>query len=113
MSWKISRISSTLMGLMRDTQSTLQASEPLEAIRSQMLDCMSEYLKGAASERPVWSKVEFADDIQTLWYLRSDLMHLLCDHCGETIANFKVQEITELFRGHMPAAQFASSRRRG
>lgn len=113
MSWKISRISSTLMGLMRESQSTLQSSEPLEDIRTRMLDCMSEFLKSTASERPVWSKVQFADDIQTLWYLRSDLMHLLCDYCGETVANAKVQEITELFRGHMPAAQFASSRRRG
>jgi hypothetical protein len=53
-----------------------------------------------------------ADDIQSLWYLRSDVMHMLSAHCGETLAADKINALTALFRGHLPSAQFASSRRR-
>jgi len=100
------------MGLLRESHSSAQSSEQLENIRSAMLECMSSLLNEAAQERPVWSKVQLAEDIQSLWYLRSNLMHLLSETCGETVAVSKVHAITELFRGHVPQAQFASSQRR-
>lgn len=115
MSWKISRLSSSLMGLLREREPHKNAGtlSQIESIREEMLDCMSSFLEGRAVRPPVWAKVLEANDIQALWYLRSDVMHMLCDYCGETSAADKINSITELFRGHLPTAQFASSKRKG
>jgi hypothetical protein len=114
MSWKISHLSSSLMGLLRERDPNQNAGTPtqVEHIREEMLDCMGGFLVGRAVRPPVWAKVLEADDIQTLWYLRSDVMHMLCGHCGETLATSKLNKLTELFRGHLPSAQFASAKRR-
>ena len=113
MSWKISRFSSSLMGLWREAEVETQAPSQTELIRARMMECMADYLDRGCTQRPVWRKVMYAPDIQALWYLRSEVMHLLCDHCGETLAAIKLRAITELFRGHIPSAQYASSQRFG
>jgi hypothetical protein len=114
MSWKISRLSTSLMGLLREREPQLNfaTQSQIETIREEMLDCMAGYLEGRAVRPPVCAKVLEADDIQALWFLRSDVMRMLCDYCGETLAADKLDGITKLFRGHVPSAQFASSRRR-
>jgi len=111
MGWKISRISTSLMGLLRDTESDNPVE--LERIRSSMMGCISQYMDSENEQRTVWRKLISASDIQSLWYLRSDVMHLLSDQLGEHRASEKMRAITELFRGHVPAAQYASARRRG
>jgi hypothetical protein len=115
MSWKISRLSSSLMGLLREREPDQSAGgrSQMELIREEMLDCMASFLHGKAVRPSVWAKVLEANDIQTLWYLRSDVMHMLSGHCGETRATRKLDTLTELFRGHVPTAQFASAKRRG
>ncbi|RFO95424.1 hypothetical protein DIC66_18190 [Rhodoferax lacus] len=100
------------MGLMRDPARNSEAVAHVEHIRDEMLDCMELFLNPKTERPPVWARVQYADDIQSLWFLRSDLMHMLCDHCGETLAAIKVDTLTALFRGHIPKAQFASARRR-
>ena len=114
MGWKISRLSTSLMGLLREREPNQSAATQsrIEHIREEMLDCMASFLDGSAVRPQVWAKVLYADDVQALWYLRSDVMHMLCDHCGETLAASKLDALTELFRGHLPSAQFASARRR-
>jgi len=115
MSWKISHLSSSLMGLLRerDPHQSAGTQSHVEHIREEMLDCMGRFLEGRAVRPPVWAKVLEANDIQTLWYLRSDVMHMLCGHCGETLAANKLNSLTELFQGHLPKAQYASAKRRG
>jgi hypothetical protein len=110
MSWKISRLSTSLMGLLREAD--VDNPVELERIRSSMVGCIGQYMDAQNDQRTVWRKLLAAQDIQTLWYLRSDVMHLLCDHLGEHRASDKLHAITELFRGHIPAAQYASARRR-
>jgi hypothetical protein len=114
MSWTISRLSTSLMGLLREREPEQSAATraQVEHIREEMLACMAVFLEGRAVRPPVWAKVLNASDIQALWYLRSDVMHMLCDHCGETLAASELNTLTELFRGHLPAAQFASAKRR-
>ena len=84
----------------------------MEHIRGEMLACLAGHLQDPANPPPVQAKVLHAQDIQALWYLRSDLMHLLCDHCGEALASATLERVTALFRGQLPTAQFASARRR-
>jgi hypothetical protein len=100
------------MGLLRDPARSVDSLEHVEHIREEMLDCMDMFLPNRTGRPPVWSKVQYADDIQSLWFLRSDVMRMLCDHCGETLAADKVDALTTLFRGHIPKAQFASAARR-
>lgn len=114
MSWKMSRISSSLMSLLREPEPTAKEHSltQLECIRQALLDCMAFFLEPHAVRPKVWDRVMQAQDIQTLWFLRSDVMHMLSDRCGESIARNKVRLVTELFQGHVPRAQFDSSRRR-
>ena len=100
------------MGLLRDSSRSSESQAQVERIREEMLDSMALYLGNASVRPPVWTRVQYADDIQSLWFLRSDLMHMLSEHCGETLASAKVHDLTALFNGHIPKAQFASARRR-
>jgi len=112
MSWKISQLSTSLMGLLRDSDGPTNAEKQLENIREEMLELMAQHLEGKAVRPPIWSKVLYAKDIQGLWYLRSDLMYFLSQHGGETVAAISVEKITLMFRGQIPAAVFASANAR-
>jgi hypothetical protein len=112
MSWKMSRLSTSLLGLLRESARGSESQAQVERIREEMLDSMAPYIVNADARPPVWTRVQYADDIQSLWFLRSDLMHMLSDYCGETLAATKVHELTALFSGHIPKAQFASAQRR-
>ena len=100
------------MGLWRDSGRDVEIESKVEHIREEMLDCMALTLGDSAMRPAVWTRVQYADDIQSLWFLRSDVMHMLSEHCGETTAANKVHNLTALFRGLIPSAQFASARRR-
>jgi hypothetical protein len=113
MGWKMSRLSSSLMGLLREPEPATGSPSQLEHIRQEMLACLAAHLRDPVNPPRVQAKVLHAQDMQALWYLRSDLMHLLCDRCGEASASAILDRITEMFRGHLPTAQFASARRRG
>ena len=100
------------MGLIREPGPSADALEQEEHIRQEMLDCIAIFLPPESARPPVWTKVAYANDIQALWFLRSDVMHLLSGFCGETMAAAKIANLTEMFRGHIPSAQFASARKR-
>jgi hypothetical protein len=112
MSWKASRISTSLLGILWDSSRASETLNQVEHIREEMLDCMDPFLAGKVLRPAVWAKVQYASDIQSLWFLRCDVMQMLADHCGEYLAAQKLDELTALFRGHIPRAQFASSKRR-
>ncbi|MEI8028253.1 MAG: hypothetical protein WCH35_00560 [Comamonadaceae bacterium] len=83
----------------------------MEEIREEMLGSMSELLPEPATQSKVWDKVLYASSIQTLWYLRIDLMAILSAHCGETVAGKALSTITEMFQGVLPANQLSKSNR--
>jgi hypothetical protein len=111
MSWKMSRITSSLMGLLGELPSDSKVNSRLEDIREAMQDVMMEAFEGDTLRPVVWSKVMYASDIQGLWYLRTDLMTFLSEHSGERIAREKLATLTELFRGAIPSRQMASATR--
>jgi hypothetical protein len=113
MRWKISRMTSSLLELWRETEPETGLPPLLERIREAMLGSMALHVDARAPGPSVWTRVLAANDIQTLWYLRSDVMGVLSSVCGETLAASQLSQITELFRDQIPAAQFASSQRRG
>lgn len=104
------------MGLLGESASSAEVEIRVEEIRREMLAIMSESFDQQtarpASWTRVWSKVSHASNIQTLWYLRIDLMALLSAHCGENVASDKLAAITKRFRGVLPPAQMATTDRR-
>jgi hypothetical protein len=99
------------MGLLGDAVSNADIGSRMEDIRKEMLDSMSDLLAEQALQSKVWDKVLYATSIQTLWFLRIDLMALLSAHCGETVAGETISTITEMFRGVLPPNQMAKSSR--
>jgi hypothetical protein len=47
-------------------------------------------------------KLRFAEDVQTLWYARSELMAALASLHGEARARQELERLTRLFHGLLP-----------
>lgn len=108
----ISRFTSSLMSQLGGWLTETDAASLTTDIRVAMVSCMLEVLKDQPARPPVWNKVIYAASIQTLWYLRTDLMAFLSEHHGEALAREKVAEITEKFRGAMPREQMPKKKTR-
>ena len=48
--------------------------------------------------------ISYATDLETLWYLRSDLFHAISSCCDQLKAVSVMSEITLLFKGHLALA---------
>jgi len=71
----------------------------LEEIRMAMLE---ELGFDAPEFAPTSRRIQFAPDLQTLWYLRGDLMAVLAAKEGETAASRRIQTISAMFDGLLP-----------
>jgi hypothetical protein len=109
----IARFTSSLVGLLGETASNTDVEGRIEDIRKAMLGSMFDLLGEQAAQSKIWNKVRYASSVQTLWYLRIDLMALLSTHCGETVAGETLSAITQRFRGVLPPNQMAKSNRFG
>ena len=76
-------------------QPPAQPSARLEDIRKGMLHVLEQNPDGSNSI--VERKVLFAEDLDTLWYLRPDLMTAVAESRGEAAAHACLAEITRLF----------------
>jgi hypothetical protein len=108
---KITHFASTFAALLSDSHTVIDVDSRFAKIQDAMMACLLEHL----SEEPVLPNVFFdvskAMEVQTLWYLRSDLFANIAEHCGEQTAQEKLQEITEMFRGIVPNSQMPNRRR--
>jgi hypothetical protein len=108
----ISRFASSFAALLADQSTVIDADARTETIRNALLSAIHEIHdtddKDAAR---VWSSISRAGDIQTLWYLRSDVLQLLSAQYGETLARTRIDAITLMFRGGVPDNQMPSARR--
>lgn len=100
MGWKISRFTSSLISLLRDTseEDAAAADNRLENARDAMLDMLSEVLTDQVVRPAVWGRVLYARDIESLWYHRSDVMAILSAQLGETTARTRVAALAPLFK---------------
>jgi hypothetical protein len=73
-----------------------------EDIRQLMLDELGDY--GEKKFPAITRRVRYAQDIQALWYARSDVMAILVNTHGETIAREKLACISGRFKGLLPKA---------
>lgn len=108
----ISRIKTGVAARLADKLSLSETHARVEIIRTAMLDALASIDTGANIGSPkAWSDITRAADIQTLWYLRSEVLRLLSDFHGEQSGRDKLEAMTEMFRGLVPANQMPSRRR--
>lgn len=104
MSWKTSKITTSLMALLGASAPKLGTNARVEAVRKAMLDPLDDLDTSQRLAR-VMSRIEYAPDIQALWYLRGDVMAVLAEAHGESAATGRLSEISGKFHGLLPAAQ--------
>jgi hypothetical protein len=105
MSWKKSKFASSLMSLFGDNSATHPSPEHrVQEIRQAMLDCIGQVDEGHDQAR-VLTQVLYAPDIQSLWYIRPDVMTLVASLRGEAEAQARLASISDMFLGLLPAAQ--------
>jgi hypothetical protein len=108
----ISRFKSSFVALLSDQKTIIDADARVENIRAAMLDALESIDRNEnMGSSKAWSDIARAADIQTLWYLRSDVLRLLSDFHGEQSARSKLEAMTEMFRGLVPPNQMPSRRR--
>jgi hypothetical protein len=73
-----------------------------ECIRKAMLNALDKYC--FKPHVAVATSIIHAADLETLWYLRSNLFHAISSCCDQVKAGSVVSEITLLFKGHLTLA---------
>ncbi len=92
----LSRFASSFVALL-SASPLAEADDRIDAISHAMLDTLSPYVTNQGLLPEAWFRIALATDIQTLWYLRSELLGLLSGYCGELAARRKVLAITKMF----------------
>jgi hypothetical protein len=92
------------MGLFGDAATNLNAEGRIREIREAMLDSLSD-LGNSSQLTKVSGRVLYAPDIQSLWYLRGDVMTMVAASLGESVAKDRLAIITKMFNGLLPSAQ--------
>lgn len=92
-----------MLSLLRSGDSVLEASTDhrIDDLRRTMMDCLRD-VRPCDELDQVRSRVQYGADIQSLWYVRSDIMNLLAGTHGETFAREQLVMLTGLFKGLLP-----------
>lgn len=98
----ISSMQSLLGGQLAEQERSLAQ---IEVIRQTMLDRLGDGSDSAFSQ--IERRILLAADLQSLWYLRSDLMVALSSLQGEFRARRSLEEITGMFEGLLPKNMFS------
>lgn len=101
MRWFKLNIRSSLYGLLGNpgpSDSILDSTT--DDIRESMLSLLG--LGGAKQFPQVVRRIRYADDVQSLWYLRGDVMAAVAAGHGEMIARDKIASVTAQFQGLLP-----------
>jgi hypothetical protein len=92
------------MGLLGDATANQKAESRINEIRQAMADSLAD-IGDSHQVTKLCARVMHARDIQSLWYLRADVMTLLAGPLGETVAKDRVSAITKMFDGLLPSGQ--------
>lgn len=103
MSWKTSKFASSLISLFADSPPDTRTEDCAQDIREVILDSLRDATPCHVLDQVV-ARVFCAPNIQTLWYLRTDVMTLLSGQYGEAAAREELRVISGMFRGLLPAA---------
>ena len=97
----VPQLRSSYMALLGRSEPTPKAlNARTEVIREMMLQELGDY--GEKKFPAVARRVRYAPDVQGLWYARSDVMAILANTYGETVAREKIANISGRFNGLLP-----------
>jgi hypothetical protein len=101
MRWVKTTISSVwgMMGL-NQVPTEAELSDRTEEIRENMLETLGD--AGAALRPTVLRRIQYAPDVEALWYLRSDWMSTVSATQGEAAAAAHVRKLNLRFSGLLP-----------
>ena len=101
MSWVKTTISSMwdMMGL-NPVPTEVELLDRTEEIRESMVETLGE--TGAALRPVVLRRIQYATDVEALWYLRSDWMATISRTQGEAAAAAHVRKLNVMFSGLLP-----------
>jgi hypothetical protein len=77
-----------------------ELGDAIGEIQQAMLDALGQ--AGTQRFTMVARRIQYAPDLQALWYLRGDLMGALAALHGESQARYTIQDISEQFEGLLP-----------
>lgn len=101
MNWLNSQFKSSLLALLGSSASTHTLREDrIDEIRRLMLDELGEC--GDEHFQKVVRRIRYAIDAESLWFLRIEVMSVLGEIYGETVAHQKIEKISEQFKGLLP-----------
>jgi hypothetical protein len=101
MSWIPSGFKSSIRALLSNSADEEPCSDIREEdIRRAMLNTLDH--KDWSSYSYLEYRILFAEDLIALWYLRSELMHIISTCHGELLASGKMREISTMFKGLLP-----------
>lgn len=103
MSWKTSKYASSLISIFADSPADTRTESRAQNIREAMLDSLADVMSCYVLDQVV-ARICCAPNVQTLWYLRTDVMTLLSGQYGEAAAGEELRGISDMFRGLLPAA---------
>lgn len=83
-----------------ETPGIAVSEDRTEDIRQLMLQELGDY--GEKKFPAVARRIRYAPDVQGLWYARSDVMAILANTHGETVAREKIADISDQFKGLLP-----------
>ena len=101
----ISRFKSSFASLLSEADTVIDVNSQFATIQDAMLCSLLEHLTNEPVLPKVFADITRAYQVQTLWYLRSDLLGSLSQYCGEQVARQKLDVITEMFRSIIPESQ--------
>lgn len=81
-------------------RSTEELDDAIGDIQESMLAALGQ--AGAKRFPMIVRRIQYANDLQALWYLRGDLMAALAGIHGELYARDIIQDISEQFQGLLP-----------
>jgi hypothetical protein len=103
MNWAISKIATSLMGLLGHPEKVSDSTmdNRCEDIREAMLHLL-ELCGTHESVQSVANKVFHARNIEALWYLRSAILAEVGTVLDQTTASEQLKPITSMFKGYLP-----------
>lgn len=107
MSWYKSKLGSTFLSILSGASGG-QASDAgngaeavtLEEIRQAMLDLANADKSERAQK--VARRIRYASDVQSLWFIRGEVMGLLARTHGEQAAREEIERVSEMFTDLLP-----------
>jgi hypothetical protein len=104
MYWFKSNVASSLYAILTSGHLPAPAAEVLEDRIDDIRDSMLELLWGVGEARfaRLARCIRFATDVQSLWFLRSDLMGVLASRHGEAAAREKIEAVSAMFKDLLP-----------